>query len=88
MIAIVMVTALISFSIGVVAAFLVLTNGNYRDRFAIGINWRDLFFGVYVGKDRRAIFVCLVPCVVIAIGDDAARRLNDKIAARAEDPAK
>jgi len=82
------VTAFLGFTTGVVSAFLILTNGNYRDRFAIGINWRDLFFGVYVGKDRRAIFVCLVPCVVIAIGDDAARRLNDKIAARAEDPAK
>lgn len=82
------VSAFLGFTVGVVVAFLILTNGNYRDRFAIGINWRDLFFGVYVGKDRRAIFVCLVPCVVIAIGDDAKTRLNDKIAARAEDPAK
>lgn len=34
---------------------------------AIGFNWRDLWVGVYVSKDRRVLYVCLVPCVVIAI---------------------
>lgn len=38
---------------------------------AIGFNWRDLWVGVYVSKDRKTVFICPLPCVVIGIGPDA-----------------
>lgn len=41
---------------------------------AIGFNWRDLWVGVYISKDRRTVFICLVPCFVIGIGHDAKAR--------------
>lgn len=27
------------------------------------LEWRDIWVGVYVGKD--AVYVCLIPCVVL-----------------------
>lgn len=42
--------------------------------FAIGFNWRDLWIGAYVSKDKRTVFICPIPCVVIGIGYDAKKR--------------
>jgi hypothetical protein len=41
---------------------------------AIGFNWRDLWVGAYVSKDKRTVFVCPLPCIVIAVGYDAKAR--------------
>lgn len=43
---------------------------------AIGFNWRDLWIGFYVAKDRRTIFFCPLPCIVIGFGYDAKRRCH------------
>lgn len=40
---------------------------------AIAFNWRDLWIGVYVSKDKRTVFICPIPCVVIGIARSAAR---------------
>lgn len=50
------------------------TNGGAM--IAISFNWRDLWIGVYVSKDRKTVFICPLPCVVIGIGPDAKTRLH------------
>lgn len=43
---------------------------------SIGLNWRDLWIGVYVSKDRKTVFICPLPCVVIGIGFDPRARIH------------
>ena len=50
--------------------------GGIRKMISIGFNWRDLWVGVYVTKDRKTFFICPLPCIVIGIGPGAKTRLH------------
>lgn len=41
---------------------------------SIGLNWRDIWVGVYISKDHKTVFICPLPFIVIGIGQDAKRR--------------
>jgi hypothetical protein len=45
-----------------------------KTQIGLAFNWRDIWIGVYVSKDRRTVFICPFPCIVIGIGYDAKRR--------------
>lgn len=40
----------------------------------IAFNWRDLWVGGYISKDKRTVFICPIPCIVIGIGYDVLKR--------------
>lgn len=36
-------------------------------RLAVSVDWRDLWVGAYVAWARRTVYVCPLPCLVVAV---------------------
>ena len=39
--------------------------------------WYDLWIGVYIDRDKRRVYICPLPCVVVMVSLPAAKGVGD-----------